>query len=256
MTLKDITILKSIAPITILDKPSKQTIEYLAKIIQEPKFNDFLEALHLQCNFPKEGISIKNFVGMNFNELPVISNRLIRLSLENATHELCKSIGISDEFNTPMLLLFFFNAFIDIDYFEGFITEPIKFILGRKNIASSMFDYTHEVGAIIIPFNMSQNTLLKWVKNKKNWSNIQKQMDDNLTTDPYLLRLHLNTEIALEIVDMKDNKGMSYFNIANELAKTYPNDIRVKDGEWIKKTYKDYKQLWNSLPHKDKSLNY
>lgn len=247
MTIKDISILKSLDPITVLDDPNPKTIEYLAKLLQEPKFNEFLDVLHAQGNVPPGGISINAFLGQNFSDLPPIRNELIRSTLESTSHQLCQSIGLSDDFIIPLLLLIFFNAFIDVDYFEGFITAPIQFILGRKQIASSMFDYPHEVGAIVIPFNMSQRTLVKWIESKENWESIQKQMDENLTPDPYLLRLHINTEIAVEIVELKDRQGKSYKEVADYLSEKYPDNNRVKDSEWVKKIYRDYKEMWNSL---------
>ena len=189
MIIKDITILKSLSPITILDKPSKKTIEFLAKIVQEPTFHEYVQAIRGMNNFPKDGIPINKFEGKNFKELPVFNNSLVRLAFENTMHDFCKDLGLSDDMNENMMLLFIFNAFIDIEYFEGFITKPIQFLLGRKNISSAMFDYDYEVGAIIIPFNLSQNTLVKWIENKANWAKIQQQMDDTLTKNPYMRTL-------------------------------------------------------------------
>lgn len=253
MNVKDIKILKSLSPITVLKKPNPKTKEYLAKLLQEKPFIEFLTIMRNQNGFPTEGLSIEPFIGKNFSDIPIFNNELIRMALENEMHNICKSIGLSDDFIQPMVLLIFFNAFIDVDYVEGFITEPIKFILGRKNIGSSMYDYPHEVGAIIIPYNISQNTLVKWIQNKKNWAEIQKQMDETLTSDPYALRIHKNTDIAFEIFDLKHNKHLSFPKITDELSKKYPDHKYINSEEWIKKNYYEFKQFWDVIkPQKDK----
>lgn len=250
MTLKDITVLKSINPITVLNHPSKKTIEYLAKLLQEPEYNNFLKIIHLHGNIPEEGFDIKKYIGKNFFKIPAFNNKLILYSLQNTAHDLSKNVGLSDDFNTQILLLLFFNAFIDVEFFDGYITTPVQFILGKKNITSQLFDYPQDVGAIIIPFSMSKTSLIKWIRDDRNWKNIQDQIDNNLTTNPYLLRLHKNTELALEIVDLKDNKKLTFSKISNLLSDKYPDDDRLKSENGIKKIYYDYKEMWNKLVNK------
>lgn len=252
MKINDITILKSVEPIIVLDKPNPKTLEHLVKLINNETFSIYIDTLRTQNNLPKEGINIKELTGKNFSELPPINNSLSKLSFEYIAHELSTKMGISDDFNLNMLLLLFFNAFIDIDYFEGFITSPIEFVIGRKNIAVSTYDYAHEVGAIIIPYNVSQNTLVKWIE--ENWKSIQEQMNKNITFNPYLLRLHKNTEIASEIVSLKDKEHKTFKEISDILTNKYPDNEYAPDGEWVKKVYYDYKELWNkpSAPSTEK----
>ncbi len=62
MSVIDITILKSVSPITVLDKPSKKTIEFLAKLTQEATFKTYFESVRELNNFPKNGLPIKEFI--------------------------------------------------------------------------------------------------------------------------------------------------------------------------------------------------
>jgi hypothetical protein len=250
-TTKDIVYLKSVTPITVINKPSKKTIEYMAKMLQD--FNSefgSIEEFRSKLNIPEKGLDIKPFIGKNFSDIPGFDNELAVYALKSQVNQIRSEFGLSNDFIDQLLLLFYFNAFIDVEYFEGFITQPINFTVGKKNIAASMFDYSQEVGAIVIPFHISQNKLIQWIE--KNWQTISKQMDEYLTEDPYMMRMHKNTELALEIFQLKEKEKLSFSEITNYLSDKYPVNEQVTSEEWVKKQYYQYKQLWNSLPLKSK----
>ncbi len=240
MNVKGITILKSINPITLLDTPpSKKTTLLLAMILQEPQMLTFIETMRQHTKFP-EGTVLKEFVGVNFSEISLL-NEVILIPIQMFSDMLCTQLGITGDFKTQIALLVFFNAFIDLDYFEGFITKPVEFVLGKANIAAATHNYSNEIGAIFIPYDTNQTQFIKWVK--QNWSKIQKQMDDNLTTNPYQLGSFKNIDLSLEIIELKEKKKMSFSKIASHLYKKYPNDERVLNEEWVKKNYYSMKLL-------------
>lgn len=244
MKLADITILKSISPITILEPPSPKTKEALAMFLSDPRFILYVEKTRKMYNQPENGIDIKPFIDHNFNDLPYVNNEFVLPALNILADVMRREVGLADDFTQQLMLLIFFNAIIDVEYFDGFISQPIQFLLNRSVIASEMFKYPHEVGAILIPFNISQNKLVGWIED--NWENIKKQMDDNLTTNPYMLKTHRNTELALEIIDLKDKQKKTFKEVASILTDKYPDDPRVCADEWVKKIYYDYKHLWNT----------
>jgi hypothetical protein len=241
MNLKDITYLKSINPITVLKTPpSKKTTLFLAMIMQDEKLYSFIQAMRQQYNFPDQDIT--KFVGKDPEEISIISEIVLQ-PLQMFSDVLCATLGITADFKIQMILLIFFNAFIDLEYFEGFITKPIDFILGKKKIASALHDYSYEIGAIIVPFNTSQNKLTQWIK--KNWSKIEKQMED-LPVGPYQLGEFKNIELSLEIIKLKDDEKLTFSEIASSLFKKYPDDGRVADESWVKKNYYVTKAMLSS----------
>lgn len=240
MSVKDITILKSVDPITILDTPpSKKTTLLLAMITQEPQMLNFIEIMHQQTKFPKD-TTIKELVGINFSEIPLL-NEFILTPIQMFSDMFCTQLGITGDFKIQIALLIFFNAFIDLDYFEGFITKPVEFVLGKANIAAATHNYSYEIGAIFIPYDTNQTQFIKWVK--QNWSKIQEQMDDNLTTNPYQLGSFKNIDLSLEIIELKEKKKMSFSKIASYLYEKYPDDERVSSEIWVKKNYYSTKLL-------------
>lgn len=240
MTIKGVAYLKSTSPITVLATPSSETVELIGKLSQDAEFQ-FVKIMRRKFGLPEDGLDITEFIGKDFKELPYMDNEFVDHTFQIVSDSVRQEVGLSDEFIPQMKLLVFFNAIVDVKYFDGFISHPIKFILGKKNIASSMFDYPNEIGAITIPFNISQNQLTKWIKD--NWESIKTEMDENLTTNPYILKMHKNTQIALEVIELKENKKLSYAQICDELTNKYPKDERVSDEAWVKKMYHDYKQI-------------
>lgn len=247
MDIKGITYLKSISPIEELDIPSPKTIELLAKFTQDPDFR-FIDLMRNQYHLPEEGLNLKPYVGKNFEELPYVNNTFVKLAFEIIANDLKAKIGLSEDFVPQLLLLVFFNAILDVKYFDGFISQPIRFIVGKEKIASTMFKYPYEIASIILPFSISQNQLVRWIK--ENWGDLSGEMDQNLTTNQYILKMHKNTRIALEVIELKENKKLTYSKISDELTNMYPEDERVADEAWIKKLYHDYKDILNTSVQK------
>lgn len=243
MNTDGIVYLKSTSPIIVLNNPSSETIELIGKLSQDSSFQ-FVKEMRRKFRLSEDGLDITEFIGKDLKELPYMDNEFVDLTFQIVSDNVRQEVGLSDEFIPQMKLLVFFNTIVDVKYFDGFVSHPIKFIFGKKNIASSMFDYPNEIGAITIPFNVSQNQLIKWIKD--NWESIKTEMDENLTTNPYILKMHKNTQLALEVIELKENEKFKYAKICDELTNKYPEDERVSDEAWIKKLYHDYKQLLNT----------
>ena len=78
MTIKDITFLKSIEPITLVDKPSDYTVETVSKILASNDYIQYKKLFQKAFMFPSEGISIKPFIGLYLNDpLNTISTNLM-----------------------------------------------------------------------------------------------------------------------------------------------------------------------------------
>jgi hypothetical protein len=242
MTTKDIIYLKSTDPITLLDEPPMpKTIEMVAFFQSNPTTSAMISAIRKQYGFPEKGLDIKPFIGKKLIGATNAGIETIVWSLYLAIDSMKQSLGVNDSFVDQFALLICFNACIDLRYFTGFISQPIQFVITKKNIASTMFEYPHEIGAILIPYVTSQNQLVKWIEN--NWKDIEKQMDlpETLFQNPFSLRIHKNTVITSEIIDLKDNQKKTFSKIANELTDKYPTDQRVTKEEWVKDTYYFFK---------------
>lgn len=235
MTIKDIIYLKSANPITILDKPSSETKEFVAKIITSPQFSEFTKTIRKLYGFPENGLDIKKYVGKKLGQDTDILTDTTVWSIYLVVNEMKRSIDPEDGPIDQMMLLIIFNACIDLDYFTGSLTRSIDFIVGKKNIATAMFDYPYEIGAILLPYISSKRQLFAWID--KNWNDIESKMDSKLLKNPYLIRIHKNTELAVEIVDLKDNQHKSFSKISTILTDKYPEDKRLTDEVWIKDTY-------------------
>jgi hypothetical protein len=248
MLIQDFTVLKSVSPITIEEHPSKKTIEALGKIIADPQFHQFRELARKGNAQPPEGFSIKLFVGQNLADLPIMKIEGLNFAMQLIANTLRGKLGLGEDFQSQAYLLMFFDTIIDLEHYSPFISESIKFILGKKHIASTMYDYPAEIGAILVPYSISKRQLVAWIDSQ--WDSIQQEMNNNLPGDPYALKIHKNIQEALEIMDLHDNKKLSFIKIATQLSEKYPNDDRFKDDSWVKQTYYDYKTILNSLPQR------
>ena len=232
--------LKSIAPITIEDLPSKESIEFAAQFIVG------LEDIRKQNQIPENGLDIKQFIGTDLFDPMIGDYNLLLSTLRIFANNLKGTTGFDDSVVDQVLLLTYFNACIDLRCFTGFISQPMQFIVGRKNIASTIVDYPKEVGAILIPFIVNRTTLIQWIKN--NWESMDKQINENFTANPFIIKTHKTTELLSEIYDLKDNKNMSFPQIASELTDKYPDNPHVVSEEWIKRLYYYHKKIWKTLP--------
>lgn len=191
MKLSDIIYLKSASPITLLDTPNPETKEFVAKIINSPAFSEFAVTIRKMYGFPESGLDIKKYVGKKLGQNTDILTDTTVWSIYLVVNEMKRSIDPEDGPIDQMMLLIIFNACIDLDYFTGSLTRSFDFIVGKKNIATAMFDYQYEIGAILLPYISSKRQLIAWVD--KNWDEMTNKMDSKLLKNPYLIRIHKNT---------------------------------------------------------------
>lgn len=245
MTFDKFLILSSTSPITTAQNPSPKTIEFLAKMFTDNATSKELCLIRMQFKLPENGFDITPHIGQNLKDISPINNEFVFQSLEIVANELGCKFGLGYGFAEAFMLLIFFNAFLDVESIEAFTTQSINFIVGKKNISGELFAYPQEVGAILIPYNISQNRLISWIK--ENWDKIGKGMEENLSTNPYVLKMHKNTGLALEIINLKEEEKRSFSKIATILSAKYPDNDKLPSEEYIKKLYYDYKELYPNL---------
>ncbi len=241
MTIKDIIFLKSVTPIAREKNPSPKTIEFATRFIHDFQASNFLVNTRKQFGLLETGVDIRPFIGKNLLDPITSDGDSFYGAIQLIASSLRGKMGLDDSVVDQMVLLIFFNACIDFRYFSGSITQPIRFVVGKGNIAKAAADNPQEIAAILVPFTTSQNGIVNWIK--ENWKNIDTQINDNLTSDPFLLKVHKNTVLASEIIDLKDNKNMTFSSIATHLTDTYPENLFVTSEEWVKKTYYDFKRV-------------
>ena len=242
MELNDLKFLKSLNPIEFVDKPSKETTEFVAKFVNNPEYKDLIVKLRVYAKFPETGLDLTPFVGVNFDRLPLEQTILLKDSLYIYVDNLRERMGLPENFNQQIYLLLFFNTIIDVDWYEGFISEKVDFAVTKKQTVSKLFDYKHEVGVIFIHYNVSFNVFKKQVK--KIWKNLQTDMNNNLPSNPYTLRLHQNTELAMKITHLKEEKELTFLKISENI---FPeNHPRFGDEVYVKKLYYEYQAMWKT----------
>jgi len=243
MDFRNLHFLKSLNPIEFLEKPSKESVDFVQKILNTPDFIDFLTNIRAKYNFPDEGMDLTQFTGKNFDEIPLENTEILKTTLYFLADTLRKRLNLATDFTQQIFLLLFFNSIIDVKYYEGFITDKIEFVVTKKQITSKLFDFKYEVGAILVPFNMSFNMFIKQVKPL--WKDMQDEMNKNLTVNPYEIKVRKNTELAVEIIRLKDKENMTFPEIADKLysASDGTNEKLGKE-EYIKKLYYEYKLIW------------
>ncbi len=233
MELKNIKYLKSVTPIEYLDKPCKETVEFVAKFLNNPEYKDFIVKIRVQNGFPETGMDLAPFVGKNFEDLPLEQLVLFRDSFYLLADNLRVRMNLPKRFLQQVILLVFYNSIVDVEWYDGFISEKVDFAVTKKRISSSLFDFEHEVGAIFIPYNLSFNSFMKQAK--EIWKKLQAEMDDNLTDNLYELRIHKNTELALQITSLKDEKELTFSKISETVfPESHP---RFGDEGYVKKLY-------------------
>lgn len=243
MVLTDIKYIKSLNPLEFLDKPSKETLEYLPKLLEDQNFVDIIHHIRLYYNFPKTGIDLIPFIGLNFFDLVTEKNEILKDALYLNADNLRIRMNLHPSFTQQLYLLMYYNSIIDMDYYDGFIADTVDFAVTKKQIISKLMDYKHEVATVFIPYNMSFNAFNKAIK--EIWNKLQDDMSSNLSDNPYEIRLHKNTELALEITRLRENDNKTFAEISQELYSKYgEKDERLSDEKYVKKLYYDYKMLW------------
>jgi len=240
MKIKGITILKSYNPVVIKEKPSKRTIEDVAKLASNPQFVEMRKLMRKVYGLPENGYDLSKLKPSNDKRVED-KIAMTKYTLILGASALRGKVDLADDFIPQLLLMFFFNAIIDFDDFKGFVSRPIRFIVGKANIASAMFNYPYEIGAILLPYSVTKNKFKDWVK--ENWSPMMSEIE-KLPDDPMGGRIHKKWLLALDIIHMRDQKKrMSFPDIAAKLIDMYPDDDKVTDEAYVKKVYFDYKKI-------------
>lgn len=241
----EITYLKSLNPIELVNKPSKDTLELVAKLINNPEFKGFITLLRTAYKFPENGLDLKPFVGRNFDDLPLEKAETLKLTLNIFASELIIRMNLNPEFLNQLYLLVFFNSFIDLKYFDGLFSDKVDYAVTKKEAVCKIMDSKHEVAIFILPYNIKYEEFKK--QSKKVWNKMQDEMDKHLSSDPYKIKLHDNTELAMKIAVLKEKEKMSFNKIAEKLySESDGKDEKISKEEYIKDVYYDYKKLWNS----------
>jgi len=234
MKLSDVVILKGITPVKLVKTPSVKTLEFLNNLIKTKGIEEFIISTRRQYKIKEEGLDIHKLVGVNLYELGDTNINAFKIIAD----EYVRSTGMPIEQALEIFLLVLFNAIIDLRYFKSSPSAPNEFVFGRRKIADKMWEYPHEVGAIILPFDISKTKLKKWIDT--NWESIGEEMVNNFTSDPFILGIHENLLYEEEIRQLKDKEGKSFTQVTNILVGKYPKD------KWklsrVKKVYYDARQ--------------
>jgi hypothetical protein len=243
MDFRNLHFLKSLNPIEFLDSPSKETKEFVAKIANSPVFQDYLITIRGKYNFPEDGMDLTRYTGQNFRDLPLENSEILKPTLYFLADILRERLHLASDFTEQIYLLLFHNSIIDVNYYEGFITDKLDYAVTKKQIIDKVLDSKYEVGAVIVPFSMSYETFKKQVK--QIWKAFKNNMDEIVFENPYQLKLHKNTELAMEITRLKDKENMTFPQIADKLfAESDGINEKISKEEYIKKLYYEYQLIW------------
>ena len=237
MMIKDIYVLQSVAPIKLVKRPSVKTLEFLNNLIKTKGLEDFIILTREQFKLPKKGAEILPLVGTNLYDLGDVIVNAYKLIVDSFVRD----TGLPQEYTLEIFLLVVFNSIVDLRYFKCEPSNPHEFIFGRRKIADKMWEYSHEVGAVIIPFDISKTKLKKWID--LNWESITADMNNNFTTNPIILGTHKNLLLEEEISHLKDVDNKSFTEIFKIFKEKYPKD-RWKLSR-ITKIYYDARQRNN-----------
>ncbi|KKS03554.1 MAG: hypothetical protein UU64_C0002G0103 [candidate division WWE3 bacterium GW2011_GWF2_41_45] len=234
LKLIDIVVLRSVNPIKIVNRPSVKTLEFLNNLIRTKGIEEFIENARRQYKISDAGLDIRKLVGVNLYDLGDTNINAFKIIAD----EYVRSTGMPSEQALEIFLLVMFNAIIDLKYFKSAPSDPNEFVFGRRKIADKMWEYSHEVGAIIVPFDVSKTKLKKWIDT--NWKLISEDMINNFTSNPFILGIHENLIYEEEIRELKEEKGKSFAQVTEILQGKYPKD------KWklsrVKKVYYDARQ--------------
>jgi hypothetical protein len=237
------TYLKSVSPVTILDKPSKQTVVFLEKFLAVPEISQAIESVEKQLHTTQK-IDIHAVEGKDLLAHPFFQTDYASFLLKALPKQALAQFNVSDDWMMQLVLIMFFDAVIDLEYFQAMIDRKFEFVLGKKNISGRMFEYPQELGAILIPYNSNKQQLKDWIDS--NWQDIEEQMDHALIEFQPFLKEYQNLEIGKEIDELKKEK-LSYKEISIKLVDKYPNDSRLTDYSNVKKMHHRYLSLVNRL---------
>lgn len=255
MRIDEITILKNLNPIEITpDKEiSENTWIALGKVLTDDKTYVFIEDFRKSYGLPEKGLDITKFVGKNFKELGL--NNYLGMGLSVISSTLAERTGLGDAFNDQMLLLLYFNAFLDFNHYNKLPSFEIKFVAGKEQISNACWKYPHEIGGILIPIFANKQMVIDWVA--KNWDEtIEKQLNAKIYDNPFAESTLQWSKIAIEIISYRDRENKQFKEIATLLFEKYGKEYGVvSDEDWVRAIYHQYKQhlkLWKQSKRKQK----
>lgn len=168
------------------------------------------------------------------------STRKLQKSMQADLKRLVAHYKLTSNFESQFFMLIAFNAFQNIIPFD-----PFLFMETKEDILDEIQKSKEPIGALLIYEQVTKNQLIKWIED--NWNIIKDHMQELPKTT---FQKSTILDISKEIADLRDKQSMTYPDIADYLAKKYPDDQRVKDESWIKATYKRYKNRLQAFSHK------
>jgi len=257
MKISDITILKNLNPIVLTSEKeiSEQTWIALGKVLNDDKTYVFIEDFRKSYGLPENGLDITKFVGKNFKELGL--DNYLGMGLLVISSTLSERTGLGNAFNDQMLLLLYFNAFLDCNHYNKLPSFEIKFVAGKEHISNACWKYPHEIGAILIPIFANKQMVLDWVG--KHWEEtIEKQLDSKIYDNPFAETPLQWGKIASEILYYRDKEKKKFKEISTILFDNYGKEYAVvADEDWVRAIYHQYKQqlkLWKQSKRKQKPV--
>jgi len=236
MELSQIVFLKSVNPITIIDNPSNRSKEAVLKFIKDEWFENWVLTIRKYLNLHENGADIKLIAGKNLFE-PTVAPNYLSIFLQLFPKQLIDRYGLAEDFMVNITLMVYFNAFIALEYFQGFVERDFEFVPTKALTAYKLHTFKHEVATILIPYHSSNKKFKEWVD--KNWDSMEKQMDEHLFEGTGILEMHKNTVLGEEI-DTLLKKVKTFPKVATKLIDKYPEDKRLADPEQVRIIHKRY----------------
>lgn len=236
MELSHIVFLKNVKPITIIDNPSNRSKEAVLKFIKDEWFENWVLTIRKHLNLPENGADIRLVEGKDLFE-PTVAPQYISIFLQLFPKQLIDRYGLAEDFMVNITLMVYFNAFIALEYFQGFVERDFEFVPTKALTAYKLHTFKHEVATILIPYHSSKKKLKDWID--KNWDNMEKEMDNHLFEGTGILEMHKNAVLGEEIDNLyKEEKN--YPKVSTILTDKYPADKRLTDPEQVRIIHKRY----------------
>jgi len=248
MKLGDITILSSISPVQIKEKPSDKTIEMVAKLLANQEIQLISKKLREIYKQDVKGIDIKKMVGMDLRGDDVISNLLDTVLLA-FPEQLVGEYGMHPDLMLNLTLLLYFNAFIDLEDIKINVDHPIEFLENKDEISSKFWKYPYEVCALMIPYNASRAEIKRFID--EHGEEIDEKIANNLLNRSVLSRPHKQAIRASEIVHKRDSEEKGFGKIATEMSDKYPDIPMLAEEANIRKIYYRHKKYWKLIKKSD-----
>lgn len=236
MELSHIVFLKDIKPITIIDNPSNRSKEAVLKFIKDEWFETWVVTIRKQLNLPENGADIRQIEGKDLFE-PTVAPNYLSIFLQLFPKQMLDRYGLAEDFMVNITLMVYFNAFIALEYFQGFVERDFEFVPTKALTAYKLHTFKHEVATILIPYHSSKKKLKDWID--KNWDDMEKEMDNRLFEGTGILEMHKNMVLGEEIDGLYKTEK-NYAKVSDTLTDKYPLDTRLADPEQVRIIHKRY----------------